>query len=221
MALDNNILITVTIKNDLTSSTGIILDDDTDYTFQFTTRYEPLFSSINIIRGEIGGFISDVPDDTINLLIYENSVFLNERAETTYTTYTAPYEYRQWTKCKTEYDLLHGKLLKFLQEAGRGQGDTKKLGDLSISRTLGGTGTDIARGLQPALDKAKKCYEFWWGIISGGSQALRAIKGSTATVGVTPQDIRFTRNWEMLPPSTTVRGANRREDRYYSRRARI
>jgi hypothetical protein len=220
--LPQNALVTVTIPKELASMAGIHLDDNEDYIFQFTTSYNPLLSSINIIRGEIGAFISDVPDDTINLLIFENSRLLNEILGTSYTALDAPYQARQYVKCKTEYDLLMGKLLKHIEVAGRGQGDTKRLGDLSISRTLGGTGNDIAKALDKPLEDAKDCYEFYLKQMGDAGDGIKvAIKGETALVGVRPGDIRSRRNWLMVNPSNSRKGQNLRNDRWSTRRSFI
>jgi len=44
------------------------------YTWYFTTTYNPLYVSARQIRLELGRLIQDVPDDTINLAIFEASL---------------------------------------------------------------------------------------------------------------------------------------------------
>ena len=48
-----------------------IINSFEDYSFYFTTTYNPLYSSIRKLRLEVGAFISNVPDDTVNLAIFE------------------------------------------------------------------------------------------------------------------------------------------------------
>ncbi len=44
------------------------------YQYYFTTTYSPFYSSPIMVRARIGNYIKKVPDDTINLLIYEASL---------------------------------------------------------------------------------------------------------------------------------------------------
>lgn len=70
-----NEAINVQIPSTLMATDGTSLG--TEYDFYFTTRYSPFYIGANRIRLRAGSLIDDIPDDTINRLIYMNSQLAN------------------------------------------------------------------------------------------------------------------------------------------------
>ena len=127
-----------------------------DYEFIFTTTFDPLFSSVERIRLNIGPFIRGVPDDTINRLIHENSIL----AQRYYPTWAGlieaddvPYYVTEFVTCKTKLDLLNSSKLEWA-----GAGSRKTLGDLTIERD--GVGRDIVLLADGKAKELERCiYE--------------------------------------------------------------
>ena len=61
----------VTINSGLRGATTLPLAED--YCFMFTTQYDPLYTSVEILRTTLGILIKDVPDDTLNRIITYNT----------------------------------------------------------------------------------------------------------------------------------------------------
>lgn len=102
-----------------------------DYSFFFTTILSPMYTSIQIIRMDLGSFIDSVPDNTIALLIHRNSVY----AQTLGTISSPVQTYaRQYVTCKTELDLINALYLG-IGKLGSGR---RTLGDMSITKDAGG-----------------------------------------------------------------------------------
>ena len=69
--LENNVVI-VTLSPSIEDTDGNPLTGG--YQYYFTTVYNPLYSSVKQVRLRAGGYMSNVPDDTINLALFEASL---------------------------------------------------------------------------------------------------------------------------------------------------
>ncbi len=152
--LFTNNVVTVTLDKSISSTAGS--DLGTDYTFYFTTAYEPLYSSVRKLRLDIGSYILNVPDDTINLSIFEASL---EADKLTWHLPTEDNEYykfvrRQWTTCRAAETLLMN-----VMQAGGGL-KMKQLADLRVEYDT--------KGLRDALDRALGCLAKWTPTLNGG-----------------------------------------------------
>lgn len=152
--LEENNEYTVTVKAGLS---GLETNDlPEDYVFMFTTQFDPLFSSVSRIRLNIGPMIRNIPDDTINRFIHENSIL----AQRLYPTWAGiipanniPFYVAEYVTCKTKLDVLHAAMLGYA-----GSGGKKALADLSIEKDS--PGTDIVRLAQGKIDQLLECiYE--------------------------------------------------------------
>tara|TARA_R110002020_G_scaffold268819_4_gene484144 strand:- start:21300 stop:22382 length:1083 start_codon:yes stop_codon:yes gene_type:complete len=74
-ALFNDNVVIITLSDGIAATDGSILSDG--YQYYFTTEYSLLYSSIRRVRLRAGGYMSNVPDDTINLAIFEASKMAN------------------------------------------------------------------------------------------------------------------------------------------------
>jgi len=106
-----------------------------DYEFYFTTTYNPLYSSVRRIRLDLGALIANVPDDTINLAIFQASLeaealtFPTQEYPTSGLTGYLAFAQKQYVTCVAELTLLNA-----IQNAGSsGGGMAKRLADLQVS----------------------------------------------------------------------------------------
>jgi hypothetical protein len=166
---ENNI-VTVTLDDNITSSGGTALSSD--YEFYFTSTYYPHYSSVRKVRLEYGAFISDIPDDTVNLAIFEASLTVDNITWATATNNSLEdyYEWARWefTTCKAAETLL-------LNILGISRGlKSKRLGDLEVQYDTAVT--------ENGLEKALGCMSKWEATINGRGQGKilpqAVIKGS-------------------------------------------
>ena len=133
MWLDYNKEYYITISSDLSGISTWQMEED--YVLTFTSTYCPLFSSVEEIRFEVGDFINDITDDTINRIIYKNSKYIMNRyislkgaLPTNYTCNGSLLDesFRRYVVCKTAMDSITAIQLS------RGGKSLKKLGDMTI-----------------------------------------------------------------------------------------
>lgn len=146
--LFNNNVVTVTIDSDIQSISGKNLSSD--YEFYFSTTYSPLYSSVRKVRLEIGAFIEDIPDDTVNLAIYEASLEADLMIWNTGTSNSSYLNFakRQFVTCKAAEILLNNVM------GGSSTLKSKKLGDFSVGYdTSGSSGNELLKKIEACLSK--------------------------------------------------------------------
>jgi hypothetical protein len=154
-----NNVVTVTLDDAIADTSGNTLG--TDYSFYFTTQYTPLYSSVRKLRLEVGAFISSIPDDTLNLAIFEGSLeadaltWNKDGATTDYFTFVR----RQFVTCKAAEILL-------LNAGGISMGlKSKRLADLEVAYnpTL----------MKDILDRTLACMGKWLPALQAGGYAVQ------------------------------------------------
>ena len=199
--------ITVTVSSDVINASGNLLGSD-QY-FAFTTSYDPLYCSVTKIRLAIGPYIKDIPDDTINRRIFENSILAYQMANVTYGQdqwgmESPSFAAKMYTCCKTQYDLLNVKIL----DKSCSSGQMKRLGDFTIQDPL-----DIAKALEVPMNSALSCMEFWVDRLigmSGKAHPKMAIKGIT---NPSTPPVRGVRTWTSTPGRYGIPASNTRRQR--------
>lgn len=81
--LQKNMLISVLLSKSISDVNGNSLNKD--FLFSFTTEYSHLYSSVKKVKLEAGGILGQIPDDVINLAIFEASLeadIINFRKQT-------------------------------------------------------------------------------------------------------------------------------------------
>jgi hypothetical protein len=156
--LANNV-VTVTLDSTIADTDGTALG--TDYSFWFTTAYNPMFCGLRQQRLRIGAFIGTTSDDTVNLAIHmaskEADLLTWNRDNLTDDYYV--FTRNQWTCCRAAQLLLINTI------GGSGSIRSKRLGDLEVSYN-----TDIADTSVP-LSRTEECLLKWEGaILAGGRQ---------------------------------------------------
>src|SRR5678815_2490442 len=91
--------VVITLSEDIADVDGVTLGSE--QIFYFTTIYTPLYSSVRKVRLEIGAYITNVVDDTINLAIFEASleadqISFNQGNETEFFRFAR----KEWVTCK-------------------------------------------------------------------------------------------------------------------------
>jgi hypothetical protein len=172
---ENNI-ITIKLLKEIQSEDSIQLN--ADYTFFFSTTYNPLYTSKRRIYLDLGNLVANVPEETIMLAILEASRAANSLSFVTYHSNQQYFEFarREYTTCLAELLLLKG----IMGDVGLSDRMSKTLGDLSVSR--GGL------GLNDRKQKLEDCVAYWQtplstgGIITPGASLLPqvAVKGRYA-----------------------------------------
>jgi hypothetical protein len=153
--LHNNNMVFIQLDETISSTT----EDDTlgsDFTWYFTTTYTPMYSAIRRIRLDLGALIVLVPDDTINLAIFEASLeaqaltFGTPEVRTASMSRFFAFARRQYVTCLAEVILLNAISGGSIIEGGK----SKRLADLQISYDGGGQ-------FKSLLDKAMNCLMKW------------------------------------------------------------
>ena len=165
-ALEYNKKYIITVEAGLTGTTdltGAYLTLASDYQFWFTSKYCPLFTTLDRVRLEAGPPADSLIDDTIFRMIHKNSIDVVDLINTTQRSTTGtsiaydfwgcdwqlvPYELRRYVECKTAYDILA--LIELVNNSDTNQ--LKTLGDMTIR--YGGPGS----AANAAVDEAVKTW---------------------------------------------------------------
>lgn len=151
--LIENMQVVITLSSSIKDILGNSLEED--ISFYFTTTYNPLYSSVRKLRLEVGSFISDLPDDTLNLAIFEASLMANQINWIVSISSFFIFARREWVTCKAAEILLNNTLALL-------NNTSKKLDNLEIKY-----GSTTGQNL---LDKIQACLAKWEAeVISGGA----------------------------------------------------
>jgi hypothetical protein len=187
----NNIVV-VTLDSSIGSTSSNILG--TDYEFFWGTTYDPFYAGTRHVRLRLGSVGSSIPDETINMAIWDAS---REVAAITPSTISDSAGYvrarTMYVVCLASWYLISGGRLS-------GGGERKRLADLDISRDSGVTDASV--------DDLKECFERYELALRSGGDAgygaslrpLGAVKGSDD-----PDEPIWGRRWET--PSIPVANA--------------
>jgi hypothetical protein len=160
--LYNNNIVIVTLEDTIQDTDGNYLG--TDYQFSFSTTYYPMYSTLRRIRLDIGMFIQDISDDTINLAIFEASKESMYMVWNTNNTDDSYFKFirTQWVTCKAESILLNNIL------GGISAVKSKRLGDLEV------TYENSKANATSALNKVLDCIDKWQGALQAGGRQVQS-----------------------------------------------
>lgn len=178
--LVENMQVVLTLSETIANTSGVTLGEV--FEFYFTTTYNPMYTSIRRIKLDIGKWLDHVPDDTINLAIFEASreadyiTFVKEGVSAviplTLATTSSPiamplahtplfiHARRMWATCKAEEILLAN-----VYGGTAGLVRAKRLGDFSVDYdpTL----------IRQLLEKVNQCMMRWEGEVNAGGRAIQ------------------------------------------------
>lgn len=160
----------VLLKSDIADPSGIVLGSD--YTFSYRTFLLPFYSTLRIIRSNIGNLISKIDDIEIERLIYENSVYILSVAKTPWDESEGddiPEAAKNYVACKTKLDLVNRMYFD------GGPVTSKSIDDFSVSHSRG-----FLTVVMKKIDSLTDCVKQNLGIIRTGTafaEPLYAVKG--------------------------------------------
>lgn len=148
---ENNVVF-IQLDKTVAASDGSTLA--TSYKTYFTTSYLPLYSAVRRVRLDLGSLIDNIPDDTINLAIFEASLEANALSFGTITQNVSFFQFarKQYVTCLAEVTLLTG-----MGGGKGGGGKSKRLADLAV--TYQGNIDDL-------LKKALACMARWESVLT-------------------------------------------------------
>jgi len=168
--LRQNNLVTVTLDSTIAGTNGVSLEED--YEFSFTTVYNPMYCTLRRTKLNIGAYIENIPDDTVNMAIFEAS---READNLTWDkNYTSDEYYlfvrSQWTCCRAAQILLIN------ATGGHDRLKRKKLADLEVEYNVQSGNTNIP------LQRVEDCLARWEGALQAGGRQVQSpgyvIKGA-------------------------------------------
>lgn len=165
--LNNNNLVQIIIPSGIAATDGTTLNDE--FEFEFMTVTSPSYTNLRKVRLESGGFIGDLPDDTVQTAILEASLDADSITFVTSTVNSKLFLHarREYTTCIASSRLL--------DNLGNLQLKTKTLGDLHVEYDT--------NGIRLMLNRLQDCINKWAPqLMSGGgsrsaSQPLMVVKG--------------------------------------------
>lgn len=163
----------------------------TEFSSFFTTKYSPMYTSIRLIRLDLGPIISSVPNETVMLAAYEGSLYVDAVSFSAPSGANSKYlamAKRRLATCMAELILLRGAVGLSL-----GQDMSKTLADLKVSR--GGGDIDAVR----KLNDLEECVARWRVPVETGGEISpdTSLKPTNAVKGSTAEDaVGVGREWE-------------------------
>ena len=146
----------VTVKAEadyITNATGEQLEEDLYFTF--TTEYWPMYGSATVMRIELGPLIRDMYDDTINRIVFTNSVESILHAD---WSFDVDYPYpnvERYVKAQSIIDIIDE-----LRLLGDIQADQQKtLGDFTVRYGGGSNPMLIAKRAEAIKERDRALYE--------------------------------------------------------------
>lgn len=159
-------------------SGGLTYPLKTDYTFTFTSAFCPLFSSVNDVRYEVGDFINNLTDDTINRIIHKNSKYIITKYVETHGAYPTNYTcdgslihnaFTRYVLCKSALDAITAIQLS------TGGKTMKKLADVTFEYG----GIDAGKDPNNKKQALKECIDASLHIIFSGYNFQIGVRGKS------------------------------------------
>lgn len=159
--LGENTLVEILLSSEIESINSVSLG--ADFSFFYTTSYNPLYSSVRKVKLDAGGMLGNISDDTINLAILEASIeadVLNFRKEIINENVFL-HARRQYVTCLAAQGLAQNIL------ANGGVIKSKALADFKVDYDVNILGN--------LLEKFNNCMKKWESQIQtgGGARASR------------------------------------------------
>lgn len=176
-----NMIITIIVAGSIKDTFGNELGEDQE--FYFTTTYKPLYSSIRRIRLDVGPFIKGIPDDTLNLALFEAS---READYLTFDKNAALYT-DLYVHARRQYASYRAEQILLSNMAAAGSVKSKKLGDFQVDYD--------SAVIEKILSKIAMDVKKWETQINTGGKGTQTVRG--VTKGIFDADRpRIGRMWE-------------------------
>ena len=192
--LYNNNMLLIELDSSIADTDGNTLGED--ITYYFTTTYDPLYTSVRRIRLDLGSLVRDIPDDTINLAIFEASLeadalsFGDVAVLSASTQNYFKFARRQYVTCVAELILLNS-----IQGSGAGTGGrAKRLADLQVNYGSEGQIGDL-------LNRAISCRIKWEAALTSAGEIAPGTSQRPSMVikgNLDPDRPSFGRDWQPI-----------------------
>lgn len=182
-SIDENMLIVITISEDVKDTDGNSLGEETYLTF--STKYNPYYASPELVRLECGSWLDSIPDDTISLMIHWSSVEADLIA-------TGPTRGRLFNAARTKFVIYDSALRSLMIPVDMG-GKQKQLGDLMIKNDS---------NFVEVISQLKKKREEWFRVVNAKGNIVpgQSFAPAVASKGrYDPDRARMGRQW--WPPT--------------------
>jgi len=176
--IGNNTLIVILLDATIADAEGNELEEEIQLTY--STKYSPYYASPDLMRLECGGWLDQIPDDTLSLMIHWSSLEANAYCKTK--------RGRNFEIARTKFVLFDASLRCLALPADVG-GKSKSLGDLMIE-----TDSNFER----AFIDLKERRDEWLRVLNSGGQIVPGQSfGSTFAVpgAERPEIINLGRGW--------------------------
>lgn len=197
--IGQNTMIVVELDDTITNLAGDSnLEEQRLY---YTTTYNPLYASPDLVRMEVGPWIDYIPDDTLALMIHWASL------EAQFIQ--GPHQ-EAWGNIKlarTKFVIYDAALRAAMQagggnSAGYSSGGAKQLGDLKINQ-----GDVVATVDKEIVDYLREQRNEWWRVVNAGGNIVPG-QGLTPTYSVKgimdPDRRNVGRLWDDVTPHNFV-----------------
>lgn len=170
---------TVIVKGEVKSKSGNALGRT--YSMSFLTEFPRLYGDAELIRSDIGGFVSGISDRILYKIMRDNSEYAYDVASQSgamaaNTANSAPLFVHQYVRYKTAYDLMVNAQIKETSSTG----SKISLGDLSVDKDNSTSNT------QSLMRDFKDLIKVWEDALRGQSnrgyaQTRSVVKGENTT----------------------------------------
>lgn len=175
-------------------------DLQSTYTYYFTSRMDPLYTSYILVRQTGGVFLDSVPVDLINREILHTSLLVQAIASSGQLNPVAWYITR-FVTCKVAYTLLTG----YIQGLATGGYRSKTLGDFRIEAN-----TDIKGAIAPKIQELINCiYSTGNMILNNGLShpgAAYGVRARAELFSALPDLTRWPMESDRTTPAETIFG---------------
>lgn len=177
------------------SNYKFVIETSETFTSEFTSKYDPFFSTVKIIRRDTGDLLNDVSDETIASLIYDNSLYVvdklididdGDELEDMYDLddfeYRVPPYVKGYVRYKTSLDLCYS---IYLTKTGKLGAFSKKIGDLDISSEI------KLPALTEMMSRFKELIKPYEDLLNNGDSGLTAgfVKANSTSYPVSSRGI--------------------------------
>lgn len=143
--LYNNNIVVVTLDDSISDSNGNTLGSD--YSFFFSTNLTPFYGAPRLVRLRLGSVGNSIPEDTINLAIWDASRHLDVIIPTTISSSDS------YSRAKLMYANCMAAWILLSSGGSLSSGSVRKrLADFDVSRSEGGVGKDLEKSLQDCIN---------------------------------------------------------------------
>lgn len=189
-SISQNTMIVIELSDDIADEDGNHLEDTSLF---YTTTYNPMYASPDMLRAEIGPWIDYIPNDTLALMIHWSS------KEAEFIQGPIQESWGNIRLARTKF-VIYDAALRSIQQPGGGNvagftsGGRKQLGDLMIQK-----GEVVTAASADTISWLSEQRNAWWRVVNAGGNIVPG-QGFAPTFAVKgiydPDRPQIGRRWE-------------------------